>query len=350
MPAELPLELWQLIIRSALPTKLSRHGLWASNTWNEHTEILRTCCLVSSTWRAIAQPLLCEQAFVSEVTIDDLLDTLVAAPHLRQVVRVLKVFRKADYLSLAALLESLPSLEELYFTQVGEFDLSFLKLAPNLRKLSGWGNELSFYHQDDFSLPNLVEISFCGTTFLPSTSDFFHPSFLPNLRAAAVCYPRITEGDGTDVAASHLLDSFPPSLFVLTTWNPRIGLPVAGTAPHTVYTLREEALDWSESSLGTPHRCGSSSIQHLHLHEVPNALATGVSPHLEDDAALKNLDTLYLALGHGSDPAGPNYEAYREFGRRKGVELVFTTEQEFMEESLLDPVLLRRHVRVEEAE
>ncbi|GAA5905221.1 hypothetical protein JCM6882_003720 [Rhodosporidiobolus microsporus] len=345
MPRDLPPELWQLIFRLALPAKLSRHGLWAPSTWTEHSATLRACCLVSSTWRALSQPLLFEQAFVADATIGSFAEALTSGPHLADAVRVLKVFRQPTRDELEATLKALPQLGELYLTQSGEFDLALLRFTPALANFGGWGIELVFPSSDNFTLPSLTEISFCGTTFRPSVRDFFIPSYLPSLRAAAICYPRTLNSDGTDTVASHLLDAFPASLFVLTTWNPRTGLPAVDTAPHTVYTLREEALDWSDTSLGT--RCGSYPLRHLSLHEVPDEPAMGVSPTLENDRALGQLETLYLALDAGSDPASDNFKHFRAFGEQRGVEVVFTVEREFMEESLLDPAMLRQHLEEE---
>ncbi|GAA5905235.1 hypothetical protein JCM6882_003723 [Rhodosporidiobolus microsporus] len=343
MPRNLPPELWQLIFRHALPARLIRRSVWTGSTWKEHAATLRAFSLVSSTWRALAQPLLFEQAFVADETIGSFAEALATSPPLADAVRVLKVFRQSTRDALEAILRRLPQLRELHLSQVREFDLSLLRNTPELVKLGGWSLELVFHCANlRFALPSLTEISFSGTTFWPSVVDFFTPSYLPNLRAAAICYPRTSAGAETSTTASHLLDAFPASLFVLATWNPRTGLPPADTALHTVYTLREEALDWSETSLGT--RCGSYPIRHLSLHDVPDGPETALCPVLEDDPALEQLETLYIARSPASDGATDNLAPYLEFGRQQGVEVVFVTESEFMEESMLDPVMLRRHV------
>ncbi|GAA5972841.1 hypothetical protein JCM11641_003966 [Rhodosporidiobolus odoratus] len=298
---QLPPELWALIIRAALPSTL-RH-LGDNNTWNQR-----------------------------------------ATNH----VRVVKLLRprtgeKADGLkTLGEVLGRLPNLKELYLTQVKGFDLSVLRFAPGLANFVGWGFDLHAAPTSPFSLPALAQVSLCGGALQPSATSFFRPDVLPNLQAIAACYLR--NGDTEHDTISHLLDPFPPSLFVYTTSNPRCSYPRGETEPYTVYTAREECLDWHEAPFS--FSCRTDAIRHLHLtdRQEDSATVEAVTRMIGSDPSLQLMRTLYLSSNGDATTEGTGYKLLCEFGKMKGVEVVFLEEPDLMEVSLLTPELLKRYM------
>ncbi|BGP20174.1 hypothetical protein JCM10213_000741 [Rhodosporidiobolus nylandii] len=344
---ELPPELWQRILQLALPPTTSRLAPDGDPTWNARAETLRACSLVCSTWRDIAQRLLLSCALVGEKALPLFLNTVAASPDLARSVRVLKLYgghrdtQEEWGARVETLLPYLAGLRELCLTRVGELDLAVLRLAPQLERLHCWGSGVDLSVSPPFTLSSLRELSICGTVFKPSTMPFFSVASLPNLRAAAICYTRSTlTGDSTN---SHLLDSHPSSLFVLATSTPRSSLPSCSTAPHTVYTLRQEALDWSESPLGTS--CGAGDgIEHLHLTDLHDVPPGDMLASLRCDTSLQRLKTLYLTRPGEKWVEEEDLARYTAEGKRRGIEIVWLQQREFMEESLFAPEMLDRHV------
>jgi hypothetical protein len=135
-------------------------------------------------------------------------------------------------------------------------------------------------------------------------------------------------------------------MFVLATLNPRSGLPAESTVDSTLYTLREEALEWSEGTVAGS--CGTTAIQHLHLSDLEGVQLRPLFSTLEADASLRGLKTLYLSLPRerqSQRATEEELEAVREWRTRRNVEVVFVEEQNFYEDTLLLPEMLERHVR-----
>ncbi|GAA6013148.1 hypothetical protein JCM10207_006186 [Rhodosporidiobolus poonsookiae] len=359
MPLELPPELWTRIIRFALPTEplraLPAHLSKESSTWRQHADTLRAVCLVCLTWRAIAQPLLFEHVFVNDKTLPLFLEAVASSPTLASSVRVLKVRRstraEVDGQQIGAVLRALPHLRELFLTQTGSLDLAAVQAASNLRLFHAWGVKLSLSSSTpSFSLPNLRHISICGTEVHSSAIPFFSRSTLTSLAAAAICYCRNAPGEDQVIPRStvgHILDNQPADLFLLTTWNPRQGLDGAETAPHTVYTFREQTLEW-EDHPPVAMAFATSTVWHFQLQEVETHGPATHGDLLDADPTISDLKTLYLA-GQPDEPALLEHSlgSYAAFCKKRGIELVALEDPEFMTESLLSPELLRRHGRAE---
>ncbi|GAA6039164.1 hypothetical protein JCM8097_000445 [Rhodosporidiobolus ruineniae] len=347
-PRTLPLELWQRILFLTVPRRLTSSATSSThNTWAAHSATLRACSLVCCDWRALAQSLLFEQAFVKgEDALVAFEAALRAYPRLAERLRVLKLYQAMQSSTVEDVLERLSGLRELYLCQIGGFDLSSLFMVPTLRTFASWGTPLTYASSPFTSLPHLTQFSLCGTALAPSVLPFFSPSVLPNLRAAAVCYSR----DGGDAnprqpsydVVARLLDAFPPSLPVLATQNPRVRYSDAKTAGRTVYTLREEAMEWYDGPIGQGARC--AAIRHLQLHELGQAHLPGLLAGVGEDASLRGLRTLYLAYeaGSGKREEHERAEELEEYRRRSGVEVVFIEEREFMDDSLWSPEMLQQ--------
>ncbi|GAA5865582.1 hypothetical protein JCM8547_007656 [Rhodosporidiobolus lusitaniae] len=371
MPAELPPELWLHNIRLALPYgKLSKVSP-PDGSWTPHSSNLRSFSLVCAQWRALAQPLLFEQCFVKGSALGGLADALEKREELRKAVRVVKLFHPQGRVEdLERVLRNAPKLEQLSLSQAGEFDMALLRFTPHLRTFSAWGCTLSLSSPPSpFTLPSLSTLSICGCSLSPSLStlsicgcslspslpsSFFLPSLLPSLSSAAVCYARPTPGDDTS-PERHLLDSFHPSLHVLTTFNPRIALLPSQTRGATVYTCREEALDWmsdQDQNISEGFSAGSSEgdgIEHLQLTDLYIDSLVLLLGQIREDPTCRGLKSLVLAAEKGRDTSGFKREAEdwakklkERDGRNVRVEVV-EDELEFMEESLVDEGLWERH-------
>ncbi|BGO95708.1 hypothetical protein NBRC10512_007406 [Rhodotorula toruloides] len=331
----LPVELLEHIIEAALPP------ITSSDTVSARYNTLRTCCLVSQTWRSVAQPLLFDSMHLgktSPMNHGAVLGTLRRSQKLARRVQVFKVFdmrnmtRECDD-EMVAIMRELSAVEEIYLCSPGTLDLALFADIPSLQHLSIYAGRFTSSAFTTCPFPRLRTLSLCGCDWLESAKPVLAPAHLPSLCALAYLYSPTWQPD---------LAIFPPSLRVVSNYNLR---PTHGdTSDRTLYENRFDIVMETSEEISIADSLNAPVVRHLLFTDIyaPDPVDS-LAQLVARDPALRHLETVYISLANShaaGDCAGAKAALDHLANTRSFRIIELEWEGQFLEGSLIPPTFL----------
>ncbi|EGU10961.1 LigA [Rhodotorula toruloides ATCC 204091] len=286
----LPVELLEQIIEAAVPPVTN------SDTVSSRYNTLRVCCLVSQTWRSVAQPLLFDSLFLGKTSPMDhsaVLKTLRRSTELARRVRVFKVFdmrnktRECDD-EMVDVMRELSAVEEIYLCSPGTLDLALFADIPSIQHLSIYAGRFTCSPLPTCPFPRLRTLSLCGCDWLEPAKPILAPAHLPSLYALAYLYSPTWQPD---------LAIFPPSLRVVSNYNLR---PTHGdTSDRTLYENRFDIVMETSEEISIADSLNAPIVRHLLFTDIyaPDPVDS-LAQLVARDPALRHLETVYISLAN----------------------------------------------------
>ncbi|GAA6039079.1 hypothetical protein JCM8097_005309 [Rhodosporidiobolus ruineniae] len=190
MLGRLPVELLIPILRQLAPLAYS------PVSYKQRRADLRSCCLVSRTFRVLAQPLLEEVFAVDTVEDADDLAVVVDGAKRGSKVRLLVLVGEEtgpldNWVALENLTKVCPNVVDLRIRHAREFRLDWLAGMPNLRHLVV--SNCTLFPPADTTFPSLIELSICDADVPSTFLDTSSIASTPHLVAMGLSYVRPTE-------------------------------------------------------------------------------------------------------------------------------------------------------------